>query len=79
MRILFVISLIILSGCTGTKNLTNSSTPEPAPEWTFSRPLNPTYYIGIGFANKNTYPTDYSLIAKKNALSDMSSEITIKI
>lgn len=79
MRLLLYISLVFLAGCSGSKNLSKTKGPQPAPEWTTNRPLNPTHYIGIGFANKLAYPAEYAMIARKNALSDMSSEIQIKI
>ncbi len=51
----------------------------PRPDWAYNRPIDGSYYIGIGSANKLSFPSDYSIIAKKNALTDMSSEITVKV
>ncbi|GEM_PF-2677238 len=79
MRLLLYISILVLTGCSGSKNLSKTETAKPVPSWTSDRPIDGNHYIGIGFANKLTYPTDYALIAKKNALSDMSSEIKITV
>jgi len=79
MRLLLYISVFILAGCTGSKKLSKTEEQKPAPTWISNRPLDANHYLGIGFANKLTYPTDYALIAKKSALSDMSSEIQINI
>ncbi len=65
--------------CGSTKKLAETPETNPRPDWAFNRPINSSYYIGIGSANKLAYPNDYSVIAKKNALTDMSSEITVKI
>ncbi|MPQ45493.1 hypothetical protein GCQ56_00610 [Marinifilum sp. N1E240] len=47
------------------------------PQWITSRPINTMYYIGIGSASKSE--TDYMKIAKQKALSDLISEIEVKV
>lgn len=50
------------------------------PQWVLSRPQSSGNYIGIGAApKKGTTPAAYMSSAKKNALSDLSSEISINI
>ncbi|MFN0031524.1 MAG: LPP20 family lipoprotein [Flavobacteriales bacterium] len=70
------------SGCNQLKNTVGEkevNKPEAAPEWVGSRPHNGAYYIGIGTCSKTTQPLDYQAIAKKNALNDLASEISVRI
>lgn len=51
---------------------------EPAkPDWVSHRPVSNTYYIGIGLA-ANLRP-DHREAAKKNALNDLASEISVNV
>lgn len=53
-------------------------TPErPMPDWVRSRPINPSYYIGVGSVSKRIEPVEYAAVAKKNALNDLTSEIRV--
>lgn len=47
------------------------------PSWVLSRPISESNYIGIAKASKAS--NDYQSIAKKNALMDLSSEISVRI
>ncbi|MFA8434092.1 MAG: LPP20 family lipoprotein [Marinifilaceae bacterium] len=47
------------------------------PGWASGRPINTMYYIGIGYASKSE--TDYMKVAKQKALSDLISEIEVKV
>lgn len=47
------------------------------PEWVRSRPLSTADYIGIGTAPTNR--ADYQEAAKKNALNDLASEISVTV
>ena len=47
------------------------------PNWIKNRPVSNRYFIGIGFADKNT--KDYRAIAKAEALNDLASEISVTI
>jgi hypothetical protein len=50
-----------------------------APDWVNARPFNSAYYIGIGSASKTANPLDYQNDAKKNALNDLASEISVRV
>jgi len=52
---------------------------EPIPTWVQERPMDPFNYIGIAKIEKALHPTDYKQVAKKAALNDLASEISIKI
>ncbi|MEO8733938.1 MAG: LPP20 family lipoprotein, partial [Flavobacteriales bacterium] len=47
------------------------------PAWVRSRPVTDTYYIGIGQCPKGR--ADYLETAKKNALNDLASEISVTV
>ena len=49
------------------------------PEWVSQRPIDNAYYIGIGSCNKKAYPVDFNAVAKKNALSDMASSVSVRV
>ena len=67
---------VLVLGC-GTKENIVTTPERPAPEWVNARPINPSYYIGIGSVSKITEPMDYAAVAKKNALNDLASEISV--
>lgn len=48
------------------------------PDWVKKRPINNSYFIGIGISSKNL-SRDYIQSAKNDALSDLSSEISVTI
>ena len=81
MKILRYLAILsILFSCGSRNKITETYIGQNArPEWVFSRPIEGSYFIGIGSSNKKTHLTDYSIVAKKNALTDMSSEITVNI
>lgn len=85
---LFALLLVLFSsqsftGCKAGKNAANGekvvTKPEAAPEWVGARPHNGAYYIGLGTCSKTTQPLDYQTIAKKNALNDLASEISVRV
>lgn len=47
------------------------------PNWVTSKPFDAAYYVGIGSASKRL--TDYTGVAKKNALQDLVSDIRVMI
>lgn len=49
------------------------------PDWVSQRPTNEMYYIGIGIASKLSNPADFQQVAKKNAVSDLISEIKVTV
>jgi hypothetical protein len=80
---LIVPALLSFSGCGSGKSTAKGEkeiiAPAAAPEWVGSRPHNQSYYIGIGTCSKQTQPLDYQTIAKKNALNDLVSEISVRV
>lgn len=79
MRIFVYISLITLLACKGGKDVhvQNMPTETPAPTWVQQRPITGAYYTGIGVANKSA--VDHMDVAKKNALNDLASEISVNV
>jgi predicted transcriptional regulator len=49
------------------------------PSWVTTRPVDPSYYTGIGIAQKMGAEKDYRQVAKDTALRDLASEITVNI
>jgi hypothetical protein len=58
-------------------SLNVSAGSKKKPDWVKERPVNDAYYIGIGMAS--TYTDNYIKVAKNNALTDMVSEISVKL
>lgn len=77
-RLLFLI--LITAGC--SPSVTNSSLKSnlqtPRPEWLTAKPVQPSYYIGIGHSTKDG-SNNYIQSAKKSALEDLVSEIKVNI
>ena len=48
-------------------------------EWVSRRPIESSYYIGIGSSEKKEHKDDYRLVAENEALFDLSSEISVNI
>lgn len=75
-RILFLLSVVlILSGCKSTQKSSRSFEPEPS--WVTKSPISSGYYIGV-FGVQKTNP-NYREAAKKGALDNLSSEISVNI
>ncbi len=86
MRISFsILSLLfVFFSCGGSKKATEteesySKRSTAIPEWVKVRPESDFYYVGIGKSSKKTSPADYREVAKKNALSDLVSGISVTI
>lgn len=77
----FLFATLVLLGACGGKDTVKTVVPppQPKPEWVSSRPVNSAYYIGIATCSKITQPTDYQAIAKKLALNDLATEISVKV
>ncbi|MBL7876250.1 MAG: LPP20 family lipoprotein [Cyclobacteriaceae bacterium] len=77
-RLVFI--LLILSGC--SPSVTNSSLKSNLqngkPDWLTSKPVQPSYYIGIGHSVKDG-TNNYIQSAKNSALEDLVSEIKVNI
>lgn len=73
--------LALLGGCKSKQSVTQAeqpvSTGAERPAWVRSRPISDADYVGIGLCPK-TRP-DYQETAKKNALNDLASEISVKV
>ncbi|MEZ4799486.1 MAG: LPP20 family lipoprotein [Flavobacteriales bacterium] len=74
--------MALLSSC-GDKSVSKGKTDvaevAPKPGWVDQRPFSSAYYIGVGTANKKAQPLDYQNAAKKNALNDLASEISVRV
>ena len=74
------LGIILLAACGGKDTVkTVVPPPQPKPEWVSTRPANSSYYIGIATCSKTTQPADYQAIAKKLALNDLATEISVKV
>jgi len=75
---LLLISILGFAACKGRQA---AVTPPPvvndAPAWVRSRPVSDAYYIGIGMCPKSR--PDFQESAKKNALNDLASEISVRV
>lgn len=71
------------SGCGTSRdaavNGNNAAVQKTAPDWVSNRPASPGYYIGIGSCSKIAQPLDYQVVAKKNALNDLATEISVRV
>lgn len=74
--LIFALVALLLQACGNKKTLVET---KPVPEWVNNRPINPSYYIGVGSANKQMAPLDFADVAKKNALNDLASEIRVTV
>lgn len=76
-----VVGLIALAACKAKKPVATTevtATQEvQAPDWVRTKPVASMDYIGIGVAPKNR--PDYQETAKKNALNDLASEISVTV
>lgn len=52
---------------------------DAAPEWVNQRPHDVSCFIGVGSCSKKAQPLDYQTIAKKNALNDLATEISVRV
>jgi len=72
---IIIFSLLILVGCKSTKKNTRIFLPEPS--WVARTPVSTSYYVGIFGSPKTT--SDFRSAAKKGALDNLSSEISVNI
>ena len=84
MRDLFLFCILsILFSCKPSKEIVfdNSelSNEQNVPDWVKTHPISSSYYIGIGMVNKDSENLEYREQAKKNALNDLASEISVTI
>lgn len=67
---------ILLFGCGSSKQV---SELDLLPNWAKSRPVVPGAYVGIGSAKKVGTSNQYIAKARENALSDLASEISVRV
>ncbi len=72
-----IISLIV--SCSTGKKVSYEKLMEGAPAWVRQSPNSAGYYHGVGMASKATAPNDYREIARRNALSELASGISVNI
>jgi hypothetical protein len=79
--ILLLLTVLFALGC---KNKQAPAEVRPVPDaaaerpsWVRSRPVTSAYFIGVGLANKAR--SDHQETAKKNALNDLASEISVVV
>jgi hypothetical protein len=79
-KYLLFLGIMLLNACGGKDSVkTVVPPPQPKPEWVSARPVNSSYYIGIATCSKTAQPADYQAIAKKLALNDLATEISVKV
>jgi hypothetical protein len=80
---LMFLMVALMAACKGNKETvaagSQSTSETPPPEWVGNRPHSGSHYIGIGSCSKFSQPYDYQTIAKKNALNDLASEISVRV
>ena len=80
MKRFLIISLTALLACKGHKEVVTTTDPAQEasrPAWVNARPVDEFDYIGIGLCPKSR--PDFQETAKKNALNDLASEISVKV
>lgn len=72
-------ALLALAACKGRETAVVVPPPpvSEAPAWVRARPASDAYYIGIGLCPKSR--PDFQETAKKNALNDLASEISVRV
>ncbi|MBK8500341.1 MAG: LPP20 family lipoprotein [Flavobacteriales bacterium] len=81
-RITTMLALCALVACKGRQQAQPAdevpvNTEAARPDWVRSRPASSSYYIGVGLASKSR--SDHQETAKKNALNDLASEISVTV
>lgn len=76
----FLLPFLIAAGCSDQRRVVDAVPPDPAsvrPDWVRARPVTSAYYVGVGLASKAR--ADFQETAKKNALNDLASEISVVV
>lgn len=80
MRLLQLFFVALLLSCSTQKSTPTPPVDEnPRPGWVRQKPVNNTYYHGIGFAYKVPGRNDHNQMARSNALNDLAGEISVEI
>ncbi|MBK8339947.1 MAG: LPP20 family lipoprotein [Flavobacteriales bacterium] len=79
MRTPLFLLFLLVAACKTAQQTQVPPPPPPAerPSWVDSRPVTGSYYVGIGVAPKSS--PDHMESAKKNALNDLASEISVTV
>ncbi len=77
----FILCASLLNACGAEKHTSGIHRREVVspPEWVSQRPNDISSFIGIGSCNKKTQPLEFQSIAKKNALNDLATEISVRV
>lgn len=75
--IVLAIACLFLSACSNQKKAVEPTNTEPA--WLKQKPIDPSFYYGVGSANLVMNSGDYQLMAKQEALEDLASEIEVQL
>lgn len=67
----------MLAACSSLPKSSEKTSNDAQPSWITNYPISGTHYIGIGFADKSKYTTDYKEVARKNALQNLVSQIDV--
>lgn len=81
-RLLILAALGVLTACKGRQQPQGPveqpvNTEAARPDWVKQRPSSGSYYIGVGLSSKGR--PDFQETAKKNALNDLASEISVTV
>jgi hypothetical protein len=82
MKLSIAVLLFFFSACHSarkTEGVVGSTEAKVMPNWVNSRPTDDGYYVGIGYASKKSFPSDYLEAARKNALNNLAAEISVNI
>jgi hypothetical protein len=77
--ILSIIVILSVFSCSTGKKVSHEKLMEGAPSWVRQSPNEAGFYHGVGMASKATAPGDYREIARRNALSELASGISVNI
>lgn len=68
---------ILIAGCKGREQAVAAPPAPSKPDWVLSRPITDVYYIGVSSSPKTR--ADFAESAKKSALNDLASEISVRV
>ncbi|OYT11651.1 MAG: hypothetical protein B6I18_03420 [Bacteroidetes bacterium 4572_112] len=74
----FLLTALLISCGASKEEKLEAKQMSEAPVWVKQRPINNMYYVGIAKISKASY-SNYSEAAKKMALNDLASEISVTI
>ncbi len=77
--IITCIYILTIISCSSSKKLSYEKLMEGSPNWARQTPNSSEFYHGVGVASKLTNTDDFREIARRNALSDIASGISVNI